>query len=157
MLGLVGIPIFFLELSLGQFTSSGPATCWKFAQLFRGRQRFLWGDLVDSPVYVTISLLCTILLFDIKLYTDISVNHKQNVSQKHLTCRRSDISPPLRLKYSQWFRLFWNLFAMAWKQWTLAVTILYIALYTLYTLQIFCVNNKNALKLCNEVFRSVSH
>ncbi|XP_071114841.1 sodium- and chloride-dependent neutral and basic amino acid transporter B(0+)-like [Haliotis cracherodii] len=36
MLGLVGIPIFFLELSLGQFTSSGPATCWKFAQLFRG-------------------------------------------------------------------------------------------------------------------------
>ncbi|XP_041363449.1 sodium- and chloride-dependent GABA transporter 2-like [Gigantopelta aegis] len=36
MLAFVGIPIFFLELSLGQFSSNGPATCWKFAKLFRG-------------------------------------------------------------------------------------------------------------------------
>ncbi|ESP01052.1 hypothetical protein LOTGIDRAFT_227769 [Lottia gigantea] len=36
MLGLVGIPIFFMELSLGQFSSMGPATCWGFARLFRG-------------------------------------------------------------------------------------------------------------------------
>ncbi|XP_041363462.1 sodium-dependent proline transporter-like [Gigantopelta aegis] len=36
MLAFVGIPIFFMELSLGQFSSSGPATCWNFAKLFRG-------------------------------------------------------------------------------------------------------------------------
>ncbi|XP_050400598.1 sodium- and chloride-dependent neutral and basic amino acid transporter B(0+) [Patella vulgata] len=36
MLGIVGIPIFFMELSLGQFSSNGPATCWSFARLFRG-------------------------------------------------------------------------------------------------------------------------
>ncbi|KAK7116102.1 sodium- and chloride-dependent neutral and basic amino acid transporter B(0+)-like isoform X1 [Littorina saxatilis] len=36
MLLLVGIPIFFLELALGQFSSSGPATCWRFAPLFSG-------------------------------------------------------------------------------------------------------------------------
>ncbi|XP_064638944.1 sodium-dependent proline transporter-like [Lineus longissimus] len=36
MLVFVGIPIFFLELSLGQFTSSGPFTCWSFAPMFTG-------------------------------------------------------------------------------------------------------------------------
>lgn len=36
MLGIVGIPIFFMELSLGQFTSCGPTKCWEFALLFQG-------------------------------------------------------------------------------------------------------------------------
>nr|WLN44359.1 AAT4 [Sinonovacula rivularis] len=36
MLFFVGLPIFFMELSLGQFSSCGPLTCWKFAPLFQG-------------------------------------------------------------------------------------------------------------------------
>ncbi|XP_013404985.1 sodium- and chloride-dependent glycine transporter 1 [Lingula anatina] len=36
MLFMVGMPIFFLELALGQFSSSGPLTCFKLAPLFTG-------------------------------------------------------------------------------------------------------------------------
>ncbi|KAL5004096.1 hypothetical protein ScPMuIL_017552 [Solemya velum] len=36
MLVFVGLPIFFLELSLGQFSGSGPFTCWKYAPIFTG-------------------------------------------------------------------------------------------------------------------------
>lgn len=35
-LALVGIPLVFLEMSVGQFTSTGPLTCWKMVPLFRG-------------------------------------------------------------------------------------------------------------------------
>ena len=38
MLVFVGMPMFFMELSLGQFTSCGPLTCWEFAPLFKGGQ-----------------------------------------------------------------------------------------------------------------------
>ncbi|XP_064631978.1 sodium- and chloride-dependent glycine transporter 1-like [Lineus longissimus] len=36
MLTFVGIPLFFMELSLGQFCSNGPLTCWEFAPIFQG-------------------------------------------------------------------------------------------------------------------------
>ena len=36
MLVIVGMPIFFMELSLGQYTSAGPLTCWEMAKLFKG-------------------------------------------------------------------------------------------------------------------------
>lgn len=39
MLAFVGMPIFFLELSLGQFTGCGPLTCWKYAPLFQGKNK----------------------------------------------------------------------------------------------------------------------
>lgn len=36
MLVFVGMPIFFMELSLGQYTSQGPMTCWDMAKMFKG-------------------------------------------------------------------------------------------------------------------------
>ncbi|RUS82915.1 hypothetical protein EGW08_009338 [Elysia chlorotica] len=36
MLALVGIPLFYLEVSLGQFCSKGAAKCWDFAPMLKG-------------------------------------------------------------------------------------------------------------------------
>ncbi|CAF0889150.1 unnamed protein product [Brachionus calyciflorus] len=35
-MALVGIPLVFLELGVGQFISTGPLTCWKMIPIFRG-------------------------------------------------------------------------------------------------------------------------
>ena len=42
----VGMPIFFLELAIGQFSSCGPVTAYRFCPLFAGR----------STIYVHIPL-----------------------------------------------------------------------------------------------------
>ena len=36
MLVFVGIPLYYMEVALGQFCSSGPLTCWEFAPIFKG-------------------------------------------------------------------------------------------------------------------------
>ncbi|XP_033119227.1 sodium- and chloride-dependent neutral and basic amino acid transporter B(0+)-like isoform X3 [Anneissia japonica] len=36
MLVFAGLPVFFMEVSLGQYSSSGPATAWKISPMFRG-------------------------------------------------------------------------------------------------------------------------
>ena len=38
MLFVVGVPLLFLELSLGQFSSNGPLTCWSYAPIFKGEK-----------------------------------------------------------------------------------------------------------------------
>ena len=37
MLALVGLPLFFMELSFGQFASLGPIAIWKINPLLKGR------------------------------------------------------------------------------------------------------------------------
>ena len=49
MLVFVGIPLFFMELSLGQFCSNGPLTCWNFAPLFKGEQYSFPCPITFSP------------------------------------------------------------------------------------------------------------
>jgi hypothetical protein len=34
---LLGIPLFYLEINLGQFTSQGPVQCWRMAPIFKGK------------------------------------------------------------------------------------------------------------------------
>jgi solute carrier family 6 amino acid transporter-like protein 5/7/9/14 len=38
MLAVVGMPLFFMELSFGQFASLGPIAIWKINPLFKGEK-----------------------------------------------------------------------------------------------------------------------
>lgn len=42
MLGLAGIPIFLLEVSLGQFASQGPVSVWKAIPALQGKLTLLY-------------------------------------------------------------------------------------------------------------------
>jgi hypothetical protein len=50
MLVFVGIPLFYLELAIGQFTSSGPLTCWDFAPIFKGSLHNLFFKVILIPL-----------------------------------------------------------------------------------------------------------
>ncbi len=48
MLSAVGLPLFFMELTFGQFASLGPITIWKINPLFKGQYLSLSVKLMVS-------------------------------------------------------------------------------------------------------------
>ena len=42
------LPIFFMELCLGQFHREGPITVWKIAPIFKGTRKFIFLFLISS-------------------------------------------------------------------------------------------------------------
>lgn len=49
MLALAGIPIFFLEVSLGQFASQGPVSVWKAIPALQGWFLYFWESMSCTP------------------------------------------------------------------------------------------------------------
>lgn len=51
MMGLVGLPLFYMELNIGQFASLGPLGVYKFSPIFKGKfdhnQKYgaVWRDI----------------------------------------------------------------------------------------------------------------
>jgi solute carrier family 6 amino acid transporter-like protein 5/7/9/14 len=39
MLIFAGLPLFFMELSFGQFASLGPISIWRLSPIFKGKKR----------------------------------------------------------------------------------------------------------------------
>ena len=46
-MSVVGIPLFFMESCIAQFTSCGPTTCWEFAPLVQGQLALVSTDSVS--------------------------------------------------------------------------------------------------------------
>jgi len=70
MLFFMGMPIFFLEMTLGQFTSCGPATCWEFALLFQGIGLAMCLVSFMIAVYYNIIIAWSLYYFAIS-FTDV--------------------------------------------------------------------------------------
>ncbi len=59
---LLGIPLVFLELSIGQFTSTGPLTSWSMVPIFRGQY------LLKKFLLKKLSILTGLLLWFFKCF-----------------------------------------------------------------------------------------
>lgn len=88
MLGIAGIPIFLLEVSLGQFASQGPVSVWKCIPALQGKplnsskhssknESFLFSPLLKSNVYISSHLFilgCGIAMLIISVLIAIYYN-----------------------------------------------------------------------------------
>ncbi|KAK2164414.1 hypothetical protein NP493_1414g01000 [Ridgeia piscesae] len=75
MLALVGIPIFFLELSVGQFTSSSPLTCWGMAPVFKGIGYAMIAVSSLVSIYYNIIISWAIFYFFASFTSDLPWQH----------------------------------------------------------------------------------
>lgn len=88
MLGIAGIPIFLLEVSLGQFASQGPVSVWKCIPALQGKllnsrkhssqyESFVFSPLLKSNVYISSHLFilgCGIAMLIISVLIAIYYN-----------------------------------------------------------------------------------
>lgn len=87
MLGIAGIPIFLLEVSLGQFASQGPVSVWKCIPALQGKllnrklsrknKRSVFPPLLKSNVYISSRLFilgCGIAMLIISVLIAIYYN-----------------------------------------------------------------------------------
>ncbi|XP_067932266.1 sodium- and chloride-dependent glycine transporter 1-like [Watersipora subatra] len=64
MLALVGLPLFYMELSLGQFASLGPVAVWKFSPIWKGLGfASVMVSLLISIYYNVIIAICLFFFF----------------------------------------------------------------------------------------------
>ncbi|XP_053935996.1 sodium-dependent proline transporter isoform X1 [Cuculus canorus] len=78
MLAICGIPIFFMELSLGQFSSLGPLAVWKISPLFKGVG--MGTILIVSLVAIYYNMIIAYVLFYLfaSLTSDLPWQHCGN-------------------------------------------------------------------------------
>ncbi|XP_064528119.1 sodium-dependent proline transporter isoform X2 [Pseudopipra pipra] len=78
MLAICGIPIFFMELSLGQFSSLGPLAVWKISPLFKGIG--MGTILIVSLVAIYYNMIIAYVLFYLfaSLTSDLPWQHCGN-------------------------------------------------------------------------------
>jgi len=70
MLVLAGLPVFFLETSLGQFTSMGPISAFKFSPILRG----IGACMVILNIFVSI-YYCVIIAYTIMFFFASMTSH----------------------------------------------------------------------------------
>ena len=52
MMTIVGLPVFFLELIVGQYSAAGPLNIWSISPLFRGKQNNRAGCNINSFIHM---------------------------------------------------------------------------------------------------------
>ncbi|XP_063024908.1 sodium-dependent proline transporter isoform X2 [Melospiza melodia melodia] len=102
MLAICGIPIFFMELSLGQFSSLGPLAVWKISPLFKGVG--MGTILIVSLVAIYYNMIIAYVLFYLfaSLTSDLPWQHCGNwwnteLCLDHRVIRAGNSSLPINI------------------------------------------------------------
>uniref|UniRef100_A0A8I3WC39 Transporter n=1 Tax=Callithrix jacchus TaxID=9483 RepID=A0A8I3WC39_CALJA len=105
MLAICGIPLFFLELSLGQFSSLGPLAVWKISPLFKGAGAAML--LIVGLVAIYYNMIIAYVLFYLfaSLTSDLPWEHCGNwwnteLCLEHRGSKDGNGALPLNLTYT---------------------------------------------------------
>nr|XP_018670759.1 sodium- and chloride-dependent neutral and basic amino acid transporter B(0+)-like isoform X1 [Ciona intestinalis] len=89
MLVFAGLPIFFMEVALGQFSSLGPTSVWKFNPMFKGVGICMVVLSAFVGIYYNVIIAYTVFYFFSSLTSNLPWETCDNWWNNQTTCRTS--------------------------------------------------------------------
>ena len=98
MLGLGALPLFYMELILGQFHRQGPISVWRISPIFKGRYPSIHAFFYSQDSFKGVGFCAVLIAFFVSFYYNVIIGWAFHFLFSSLSMRL-----PWKVNFKSWF------------------------------------------------------